>query len=115
KDVPAMLAAARQVRADAPDAPMIALNDLQVSLLKGRSNSLCLRRWFLAQRDDVAIPAQAQLHAKVIAWLQQTESGDSAELHLSPDQHVHWRRLSAEEGACVPAQCVFHRRNQCFL
>lgn len=115
KDVPALVAAARAAPREGTQAPISALRDLKVALLKGRSNYLCLRRWFLAQRDEMVSPAQAQLHAKVIAWLQQTETGDSAELHLAPDQHAHWRRLSAEEGACVPAQCIFHRRNQCFL
>ena len=115
KDVPALIDAASNVRADGPDAPLATLRDLKVALLKGRANYLCLRRWFLAQRDDVTGPLQAQLYAKVISWLQQTDTGDSAELHLSPDQRALWGRLSAEDGACVPAQCVFHRRNQCFL
>ncbi|RIK45920.1 MAG: exonuclease [Chloroflexi bacterium] len=115
KDVPALINAARAVQPTGALAPVASLRDLKVALLKGRTNYLCLRRWFLAQRDELTSPAQAQLHAKVIAWLQQTETGDSAELHLAPEQHTHWRRLSAEEGACVPAQCMFHRRNQCFL
>jgi DNA polymerase-3 subunit epsilon/ATP-dependent DNA helicase DinG len=115
KDVPALIGAAENVRRESPEAPLARLRDLKVALLKGRANYLCLRRWFLAQRDEAATPAQAQLYAKIIAWLQQTETGDSAELHLSPDQRMQWSRLSAEEGACVPSQCVFHRRNQCFL
>ncbi|MEX2315050.1 MAG: exonuclease domain-containing protein, partial [Thermomicrobiales bacterium] len=115
KDVPALRAAAEQADPNGPDAALIPLRDLKVSVLKGRGNYLCLRRWFIAQREDATSPAQAQLYAKVIAWLQQTNTGDSAELHLSPDQRGYWGRLAEEEGSCIPGQCVFHRRNQCFL
>jgi DNA polymerase-3 subunit epsilon/ATP-dependent DNA helicase DinG len=74
-----------------------------------------LRRWFLAQREETTSESQAQLYAKVIAWLQQTETGDNAELHLSPEQRAFWPRLAEDEGSCIPGQCIFHRRNQCFL
>jgi predicted DnaQ family exonuclease/DinG family helicase len=115
KDVPALRAAAEQAALSDPSSPLAQLRDLKVSVLKGRSNYLCLRRWFIAQREEATTPAQAQLFAKVIAWLHQTETGDNAELHLSPDQRSYWGRLAEEEGACIPGQCVFHRRNQCFL
>jgi predicted DnaQ family exonuclease/DinG family helicase len=115
KDVPALRAAAEHAAATGESRPLAALRDLKVAVLKGRANYLCLRRWFIAQREEATSPAQAQLYAKVIAWLHQTETGDSAELHLSPDQRSYWIRLAEEEGACIPGQCVFHRRNQCFL
>ncbi|HEX5165254.1 MAG TPA: exonuclease domain-containing protein, partial [Thermomicrobiales bacterium] len=115
KDVPALKAAAEQADPNGADAALVPLRDLKVAVLKGRANYLCLRRWFIAQREDATSPAQAQLYAKIIAWLQQTNTGDSAELHLSPDQRGYWGRLAEEEGSCIPGQCVFHRRNQCFL
>jgi predicted DnaQ family exonuclease/DinG family helicase len=91
------------------------LADFQPTVLKGRNNYLCLRRWFLAQRDQIQDPAEASLHAKVLTWIQQTDSGDRAELHMSPDEQPHWARLAEEVGACLPGRCVFQRRNQCFL
>lgn len=115
KDIPAVLAAAEEAEGIPGLERLAALRDLRVSVLKGRANYLCLRRWFLAQREDAVAEPQAQLYAKVIAWLQQTDTGDSAELHLSPDQRQYWTRLAEEEGSCIPGQCVFHRRNQCFL
>jgi predicted DnaQ family exonuclease/DinG family helicase len=87
----------------------------QPTVLKGRTNYLCLRRWFLAQRDQIQDPAEASLHSKVLTWIQQTETGDRAEIHMSPDEQPHWARLAEEEGACLPGRCVFQRRNQCFL
>ena len=115
KDVPALLAAAEAADPNGPNASLAALRDLRVSVLKGRANYLCLRRWFVAQREAPRTSEQAQLHAKVVAWLQQTETGDAAELHLSPEQRGYWSALAEDEGACVPSQCIFHRRNQCFL
>ncbi|HUG17225.1 MAG TPA: helicase C-terminal domain-containing protein, partial [Thermomicrobiales bacterium] len=114
KDVPALRAAAACADSGV-SSPLTPLRDLKVAVLKGRANYLCLRRWFIVQREEVTSPAQAQLYAKVISWLQQTETGDSAELHLSPDQRSYWSSLSESEGSCIPAQCVFHHRNQCFL
>src|SRR5690606_7403075 len=98
-----------------PDSPLAALKDVRVSVLKGRANYLCLRRWFLSQREPLEGSTQAQMYAKVTAWLQSTETGDRAELRLSPDEQTHWSRLAEDEGSCIPAQCLFHRRNQCFL
>ena len=115
KDVPALREAARIAAQNDPDSALAKLEHLNVSVLKGRANYLCLRRWFLAQREPVSGGTQAQMYAKVTAWLQSTETGDRAELRLSQDEQTHWPRLAEEEGSCVPSQCVFHRRNQCFL
>ncbi|MCC6314661.1 MAG: exonuclease, partial [Thermomicrobiales bacterium] len=86
-----------------------------VSVLKGRANYLCLRQWFLWQRQPTTDPAEARLRAKILAWLGETETGDRAELRLAPDEEACWRHVAEEEGACVASRCVFQQRNQCFL
>jgi DNA polymerase-3 subunit epsilon/ATP-dependent DNA helicase DinG len=115
KDIPALVAAAKASAAAGDESGLARIAGLKATVLKGRSNYLCLRRWFIANRQPPSEPVEAELHAKVIAWLHTTESGDRAELRLSPDQQRYWLRLSEEEGACIPGQCVFHRNNQCFL
>jgi DNA polymerase-3 subunit epsilon/ATP-dependent DNA helicase DinG len=115
KDIPDLRRAAEAASLADGEAPLQALRDLKATVLKGRANYLCLRRWFLAQREEPADQAQAALYAKITAWLHQTETGDRSELRLSPEQQAHWLRLAEEEGSCLPAQCLFHRRNQCFL
>lgn len=115
KDIPALREAAEIARKKDPSSPMAKLANVRASVLKGRANYLCLRRWFLSQREPVTDETQAQMYAKVTAWLQTTETGDRAELRLSQEEQSHWSRLAEEEGSCVPAQCIFHRRNQCFL
>ena len=88
---------------------------VRAAVLKGRTNYLCLRRWFSAGRQPAVDPAEAGLRAKVVLWLGETETGDRADLRLTADEEVRWRHLSAEEEACVPGRCVYNQRNQCFL
>lgn len=113
KDLPDLKRALNKMAESDPSLAEIA--KFQPTVLKGRTNYLCLRRWFLAQRDHLQDPAEASLHAKVLTWIQQTDTGDRAELHMSPDEQPYWGRLAEEEGACLPGRCVFQRRNQCFL
>ena len=89
--------------------------EIRTTQLKGRTNYLCLRRWFTAQKEPILDPGDAGLRAKVTLWLSETETGDRAELRLDPVEDHHWRHVSAEEHACVAARCVYQQRNQCFL
>jgi DNA polymerase-3 subunit epsilon/ATP-dependent DNA helicase DinG len=88
---------------------------VRASVLKGRNNYICLRRWFSHDRRETADANDASMRAKVALWLDETESGDHAELRLSPDELAHWRQVAAEEEACVASQCPFNQKNQCFL
>lgn len=87
----------------------------RAALLKGRSNYVCLRRWFTHDRRDPTERGDASMRAKVSLWLDQTETGDQAELRLSPDEFPHWRHIGAHEDACVASQCPYNQKNQCFL
>jgi DNA polymerase-3 subunit epsilon/ATP-dependent DNA helicase DinG len=106
-------------RKDIPDLQRALADDgeppVRASVLKGRTNYLCLRRWFNQNRQPAADPAEAGLRAKVVLWLGETETGDRAELRMTADEELRWRHLSAEEDACVPGRCVYNQRNQCFL
>jgi DNA polymerase-3 subunit epsilon/ATP-dependent DNA helicase DinG len=56
---------------------------LRACVLKGRNNSLCLRRWqLLLQAGDLS-PADRMLLIKTLFWLPRTATGDRAELQLS--------------------------------
>lgn len=106
KDIPDLREALKQ-----DGAPV----EFDAAVLKGRTNYLCLRRWFAMQRQPVHDPAEARLRARVLLWLGQTATGDRAELRLTPEEEGLWRQLSAEEDACLASRCVFQQRNQCFL
>lgn len=106
KDVPDLKAALRDAATEAP---------IDVVAVKGRSNYLCLRRWFPWERQPSLEPDEARLKAKVLAWLPRTETGDRSEIRLTGGEELHWRQIAEEEGACDPGACVFHQRGQCFL
>ena len=99
--------------ADTPHAALPATFD--AALLKGRANYLCLRRWFALRKSPQHDPDDAHLLAKTMVWLQETDSGDRAELLLLPDEGRAWNRLAEHQGSCVASQCIFQKRGQCFL
>jgi Rad3-related DNA helicase len=106
KDVPDLLSALERV-----DQKL----SLGVVAVKGRSNYVCLRKWFPWERQVSIDTHESRLKAKVLAWLPRTETGDRAELRLSGGEEAHWRQISEDEGACDPGTCVFFQRGQCFL
>lgn len=88
---------------------------VRAAVLKGRNNYICLRRWFSHDRRDASDASDASMRAKVSLWLDETDTGDQAELRLGPDEMPHWRQIAADEDACVASQCPFNQKNQCFL
>ncbi len=88
---------------------------LRATVLKGRSNYLCLRRWqTLLQAGDLSA-ADRLLLIKTLFWLPRTATGDRAELHLAPAEEDAWQRLAAVAEACTPLRCPYHRIGVCFL
>ncbi|MCI0888686.1 MAG: hypothetical protein J4N28_03580 [Chloroflexi bacterium] len=78
--------------------------------MKGKANYLCLRRWEAAANSDMVAPDEARVLAKTLAWLQQTRTGDRAELRLVGRDLAAWGRLSATGfGTCAGA-----REGACF-
>ncbi|MBI2855972.1 MAG: hypothetical protein HYX93_03905 [Chloroflexi bacterium] len=103
KDIPALSTALEELSPD--------FQELRFSLLKGRDNYLCLRRWGHMRGEGALSPEEACLASKVLIWLQTTSAGDRAELNLSFRDMPLWGRLSAA-GA---ARCPPRRGEACFL
>jgi predicted DnaQ family exonuclease/DinG family helicase len=89
--------------------------DLRATLLKGRANYLCLRRWIASYGASMADPDFGRLAASMLLWLPQTETGDRAELNLDHDEWLTWQRFSAQETDCLARQNSFVREGNCFL
>ena len=51
-------------------------SELRASLLKGRGNYLCLRRWVASYASNLGDPDFAHLAAAMLLWLPETETGD---------------------------------------
>lgn len=90
-------------------------HELNVAVMKGRQNYLCLKQWFLHMGDPIEDPADAALRAKILLWLGRTETGDRAELRLSKEEERHWRKFASERGRCTVGRCSFASSNQCFF
>ena len=74
---------------------------IKATLLKGRTNYLCLRRWnYLAHTDSLSAD-ESRLLSKTAVWLQDTEGGDRSEINLSGRDSSAWSKMSAgEKGGC---------------
>ncbi len=108
KDAPVAVAAAN---ANQPDQLPI------VQVLKGRSNYLCLRRWFadIQQQPLAAVDDEAEFRARTNIWLTLTETGEQSELPLDRSGAQLFNKISADGEACDASRCQFQQRNQCFL
>lgn len=89
--------------------------DLRASLLKGRGNYLCLRRWIASYGAHLADPDFARLGAAMLLWLPKTETGDRSELSLDRDEWLTWQRFSAQDTDCLSRPNSFVREGKCFL
>ena len=95
KDIPALQSVLEESGVLEPGA-------LKVAQLKGRANYLCLRRWGQLSRTEALSVDDAKLLAKTSVWLQETESGDRAEINLLGRDAVTWNHISAgEKGFCL--------------
>lgn len=88
---------------------------LRSTLVKGRSNYLCLRRWEQYRRSGGFTPDEVRFIAKVLLWLPHTTTGDVAELPLSADERAHWQKVCATQGSCTGRRCRTPDGRRCFL
>jgi ATP-dependent DNA helicase DinG len=82
--------------------------------MKGRGNYLCLHR-FEALKDSAAIRSRDEAIAiEVIAeWVQETKTGDRAEMEDLPEDLPLWPEISATSENCIGADCP--RFSDCFV
>jgi ATP-dependent DNA helicase DinG len=94
----------------------------KATLMKGRSNYLCLHR-FEMYRDSIEgsgpgigrlIDAGDQVFLPVVeAWATGTETGDRAELRDLPEDLPLWRDIAADAETCLGSECPRH--GECFV
>lgn len=109
------------IHKDIPDLRAAIGQDLNASVLKGRNNYLCPRRLAALRRNGPESAEELRVLAKVMVWLQDSETGDRAELNLTgPPERAVWSRISANDENCTSETCVrrmagicpFHRAHQ---
>ena len=92
------------------------------TLMKGRSNYLCLHRWE-TYRDGVEgntsaggrliEPADHVFLPVIQDWSRTTTTGDRAELRDLPEDVALWKEISAEAESCLGNECP--RYGDCFV
>jgi DNA polymerase-3 subunit epsilon/ATP-dependent DNA helicase DinG len=95
------------INKDIPDIRTALDINLRASVLKGRGNYLCPRRFDNLRRRGPNSPDEMRILGKLLVWLQYTESGDRGEINLNG--HVEreiWQRLSAEDDICTTENCI---------
>ncbi|HLE74126.1 MAG TPA: exonuclease domain-containing protein, partial [Anaerolineales bacterium] len=106
---------------DLPDLQAALGQPIRAAVLKGRNNYLCPRRLVALRRRGPESADELRVLAKVLVWLQDTESGDRGEINLNgPGERAVWGRISAADENCGGETCVrrmggvcpFHRAHQ---
>jgi ATP-dependent DNA helicase DinG len=102
------------IKKDIPDLREALGIDLRATVLKGRSNYLCPRRLeSLRQRGPMNVDEMRVL-AKVLTWLQFSDSGDRNEINLNgPVERDVWSRISAEDEGCKAEVCMERTGGAC--
>jgi ATP-dependent DNA helicase DinG len=87
--------------------------EVRATLVKGRSNYLCLHRLERVEREPSLLgPATEEALATVRSWAERTETGDRAELAV-PEDFAGWPRLSTTRETCLGARCPLYEA--CFV
>ncbi|MCL5676701.1 MAG: DEAD/DEAH box helicase family protein, partial [Firmicutes bacterium] len=85
----------------------------RAALVKGRSNYLCLRKHReIVEHEAGSLPVEELLfQARLVTWVQETQTGDRAELGLFGEEEEHWSRVASETETCLGPKCPFHARH----
>lgn len=95
------------IKKDIPDLCAALKLPLQTAVLKGRSNYLCPRRLELLRKRGPENVDEMRVCAKVLVWMQTSQSGDRSEINLNgPADREVWMRLSAEDEGCKVETCI---------
>jgi len=85
----------------------------EAALLKGRGNYLCLQRYNRLRQQPQLTPEQARTLIKVGLWLDQTQTGDRAELAFNEDEARGWQDVNVSLDVCTGPKCPHF--DQCFF
>ncbi len=91
------------------DIPLLAQalgRDLNVAVMKGRGNYLCLLRFrSFARAGTFRRLDEVPLFRSVEAWAEKTKTGDRGEIEDLPDSVDFWREVSAATENCIGQAC----------
>ena len=79
----------------------------RASVLKGKSNYICLKKWqgCLTNPREILGEEQKLAMLSVLVWLRETQAGDIQELSKVPGLMHLWPNLNADVETCIPGRC----------
>src|SRR5262245_54695748 len=82
----------------------------QAALVKGLGNYLCLRRFDELRKSSAAVvePQVARSLPLLETWVEETETGDAAELTALAEDEPIWREVASSSETRVGVQCDFY-------
>ncbi len=102
------------INKDIPDLQAALNLDIRATILKGRGNYLCPRRFEILRRRGPETAEEMRVLAKILVWLQGSTSGDRSEINLNgAAENEVWNRLSAADDLCTAANCLKHTGGAC--
>lgn len=101
---------------DIPDLQKILPFEFTATILKGRTNYLCLRKLDALQQSGQAPQDDIQTLIRILVWAQSTTSGDRSEVFLpSLADRTFWSRVAADSDSCMGEFCRHYQQGSCFL
>ncbi|MCU6708318.1 ATP-dependent DNA helicase DinG [Paenibacillus sp. J5C_2022] len=84
----------------------------KASILKGRGNYLCMRKFEhkLNARDYMAKGEDGITAASMVVWLSETETGDQEELNFSGRGAEFWSTVASDANSCLNRACPWFKR-----
>ena len=102
------------INKDIPDLAKALNSDVLATVVKGRGNYLCPRRFSAMRKTGPQTAEELRIIAKTLVWLHQGGSGDRGEINLNgPFEREVWQRLSAEDEGCKTEVCVSRMGGAC--
>ncbi len=102
------------IKKDIPDLAAALGSEVRATVVKGRGNYLCPRRFSAMRKNGPENADELRVLAKTLVWLYQGGSGDRSEINLNgPAERDVWLRLSAEDEGCKTEVCVARTGGAC--
>jgi ATP-dependent DNA helicase DinG len=82
----------------------------RISILKGRNNYLCLRKFSHSLQEEHENYDIQLSKSQILVWLTETETGDVEEISLPSGGQVYWKQVQSDANSCLNRQCPWFSR-----
>lgn len=101
------------IKNDIPILQSVLPFSFRASVLKGRNNYCCLKKWQSCLVNREISHGEQLAVLGILVWLRETLTGDIQELSKFPGLTEVWSRICADNDTCIPGKCS--KAGVCFL